>query len=158
MGMRPDFHFTAATGWINDPHGITYRDGEYHSFFQYVPGRTDWAPHCHWGHARGTDLFSLTELPIAPGEGDGGIWTGSLVTGDDGGTGSSTPPAELDLIAIAIRSSAELGVPADHRRRRTRRDGLLGLGSGCAVRRRLRDRPRRGGHLHGGALGQVDLR
>ena len=51
--MRPEFHFTAASGWINDPHGITYRDGEYHAFFQYVPDRTDWAPNCHWGHARG---------------------------------------------------------------------------------------------------------
>lgn len=86
--MRPEFHFTAASGWINDPHGITYRDGEYHAFFQYVPGRTDWAPNCHWGHATGRDLLSLRELPvaIAPGDGDGGIWTGSLVTGEDGGT------------------------------------------------------------------------
>ena len=86
--MRPAFHFTAERGWINDPHGITARDGEYHLFFQYVPQSTVWAPNCHWGHARGTDLFSLTELPIAlaPGEGDDGIWTGSLVTGDDART------------------------------------------------------------------------
>ncbi len=86
--MRPEFHFTAASGWINDPHGITVRDGEYHSFFQYVPGSTVWAPNCHWGHAKGTDLFSLTELPIAiaPGDGDDGIWTGSLVTDDAGRT------------------------------------------------------------------------
>ena len=35
--MRPEFHFTAASGWINDPHGITYRDGEYHAFFQQFP-------------------------------------------------------------------------------------------------------------------------
>ena len=80
--MRPEFHFTAETGWINDPHGITYRDGEYHVFFQYVPGRAEWAPNCHWGHAKGPDLLTLHELPvaIAPGDGDGGIWTGSLVT------------------------------------------------------------------------------
>ena len=62
--MRPEFHFTAASGWINDPHGITYRGGEYHAFFQYVPDRTDWAPNCHWGHARGIDLLSLRELPV----------------------------------------------------------------------------------------------
>ncbi|MFT2568526.1 hypothetical protein ACMWP8_29135, partial [Escherichia coli] len=37
--MRPALHFTARSGWINDPHGITWRDGEYHAFFQYVPGR-----------------------------------------------------------------------------------------------------------------------
>lgn len=86
--MRPEFHFTAATGWINDPHGITARNGEYHAFFQFVPERTTWAPNCHWGHAAGPDLLSLRELPvaIAPGEGDDGIWTGSLVTDDDGRT------------------------------------------------------------------------
>ena len=32
----------------------------------------------HWGHAKGPDLLSLEELPIAiaPGDGDGGVWTG----------------------------------------------------------------------------------
>ncbi|MCC6497713.1 MAG: glycoside hydrolase family 32 protein [Propionibacteriaceae bacterium] len=83
--MRPQFHFTPATGWINDPHGITYRDGGYDVFYQYVPDATVWQPNCHWGHARGEDLLSLQELPvaIAPGEGDDGIWTGSLVIDDD---------------------------------------------------------------------------
>lgn len=86
--MRPLIHFTADSGWINDPHGITYRDGEYHAFFQYIPGITHWAPNCHWGHAVGIDLLSLRELPvaIAPGDGDGGIWTGSLVHDAPGGT------------------------------------------------------------------------
>jgi len=79
---RPILHFTAETGWINDPHGITYRDGGYHLFFQYVPGSLVWAPNCHWGHATGPDLLSQQEGPIAiaPGDGDDGIWTGSLVT------------------------------------------------------------------------------
>lgn len=79
--MRPAFHFTAASGWINDPHGVTYHDGRYHAFFQYVPGSADWAPECRWGHAAGVDLLSLGELPvaIAPGDGDDGIWTGALV-------------------------------------------------------------------------------
>ncbi|MET0782265.1 MAG: glycoside hydrolase family 32 protein [Microbacterium sp.] len=108
MIPRPKFHFTAASGWINDPHGITFRDGEYHAFFQYVPGRTDWAPDCQWGHARGADLFSLTELPvaIAPGDGDGGIWTGALVTGEDGRsrifyTSTSEPDIGIGRIRVA---------------------------------------------------------
>ena len=112
--MRPEFHFTAASGWINDPHGITYRDGEYHAFFQYVPDRTDWAPNCHWGHARGADLLSLRELPvaIAPGDGDGGIWTGSLVTGDDGHarifyTSTSEPNIGIGRIRVATPDDDE---------------------------------------------------
>ena len=112
--MRPEFHFTAASGWINDPHGITYRDGEYDAFFQYVPDRTDWAPNCHWGHARGADLLSLHELPvaIAPGDGDGGIWTGSLVTGDDGHarifyTSTSEPDIGIGRIRVATPDDDE---------------------------------------------------
>lgn len=86
--MRPKLHFTAQSGWINDPHGITYKDGRYHVFYQYVPGQTVWGPNCHWGHAVGPDLLSLNELPVAlaPGDGDDGVWTGSLVTDDDGRT------------------------------------------------------------------------
>ncbi len=83
--MRPEFHFTAR-GWINDPHGITYADGVYHLFFQYVPDSTAWSLACSWGHARGSDLFSMTELPpaLTPGDGDDGIWSGSLVVAPDG--------------------------------------------------------------------------
>ena len=111
--MRPEFHFTATSGWINDPHGITYRDGEYHAFFQYVPDRTDWAPNCHWGHARGADLLSLQELPvaIAPGDGDGGIWTGSLVTDDDGW--------RPDLLYLDIRRRTSASDASGSRRRTT---------------------------------------
>ena len=88
MIVRPEFHYTADQGWINDPHGITYRDGQYHSFFQFVPDSTVWAPNCHWGHAVGPDLLSLTTLPvaIAPGDGDEGIWSGALVQDDAGAT------------------------------------------------------------------------
>lgn len=83
---RPEFHFTAPSGWINDPLGFTARDGGYDTFFQYVPDADDWAPNCHWGHATGPDLFSLQAQPIAiaPGDGDDGIWTGCVVEDDDG--------------------------------------------------------------------------
>ena len=105
---RPGFHFTSTTGWINDPHGITYRDGGYDVFYQYVPGSTVWRPDCHWGHARGTDLLSLHELPIAiaPGEGEDGIWTGSLVIDDDDQarvfyTATKTPDFGIGRIRVA---------------------------------------------------------
>lgn len=83
--MRPQFHFTAR-GWINDPHGITFANGAYHLFFQYVPGATAWRLDCSWGHAGGGDLFSLVELPpaLVPGDGDDGIWSGSLIVAADG--------------------------------------------------------------------------
>ncbi|MEV7572260.1 glycoside hydrolase family 32 protein [Pseudarthrobacter sp. NPDC089323] len=83
---RPALHFTAAEGWINDPLGVTWRDGQYHLFYQYVPGRTTWGPNCHWGHATSPDMIAWTEqgVAVAPGDGDDGVWSGSIVT-DAGG-------------------------------------------------------------------------
>jgi beta-fructofuranosidase len=84
---RPCVHFTARRGWINDPLGLTHHDGTYHLFFQYVPGQTDWAPTCQWGHATSTDLMHWTEQApaIVPGNGEDGCWSGSLVGAADGG-------------------------------------------------------------------------
>ncbi len=49
---RPQYHFTAETGYINDPNGLFYLDGTYHLFFQHGQmGRKQ------WGHATSTDLF-----------------------------------------------------------------------------------------------------
>lgn len=106
--MRPIFHFTASKGWINDPHGISFHNGEYHSFYQHVPNSTEWAPNCHWGHAVGPDLLTLRELPIAiaPGDGDDGIWTGSIVSRDGQGvafyTSVETPKFGIGKVRIAI--------------------------------------------------------
>lgn len=110
--MRPAFHFVAESGWINDPHGITVKDGEYHLFYQYVPDSTIWAPNCHWGHARGSDLFSLEQLPVAiePGDGDEGIWTGSLVTDDNGDTRifyTSTAQPNIGIGRIRVASPVD---------------------------------------------------
>lgn len=83
---RPEFHFTAAEGWINDPLGLTWKDEKYHLFYQYVPGRSTWASNCHWGHATSPDMVSWTEqgIALAPGDGDDGIWSGSIATDVNG--------------------------------------------------------------------------
>lgn len=87
MTARPRVHVTPGSGWLNDPHGIAWHNGRYHLFHQYVPGRTTWGPNCHWAHLSSPDLFGdwVDEgVAIAPGDGDDGIWTGSLVVDDDG--------------------------------------------------------------------------
>ncbi len=89
---RPTLHFTPRSGWINDPLGLTHRDGTYHLYFQHVPGQAEWAHTCHWGHATSPDLLHWTERPVAlaPGDGDAGCWSGSIVASDDGTRFSST--------------------------------------------------------------------
>src|SRR3954452_7662093 len=77
---RPSLHFTARRGWINDPHGVTFRNGRYHLFYQSVPDATRWEPGISWGHATSADLLTWEQHPpvLLPGDGDTGCWSGSV--------------------------------------------------------------------------------
>jgi beta-fructofuranosidase len=74
-------HFTAPKGWINDPYGITWHNGEYHVFFQYAPNQKEWAFDCHWGHATSPDLGKWTYQGIAlTPDVNEGCWSGTIAT------------------------------------------------------------------------------
>jgi len=79
--LRPIYHVTAPQGWLGDPCGFVYHQGEYHICYQWTPNSTtaDFGG-MYWGHAVSTDLvhWSNLQYELAP-DGFGSCWDGSTV-------------------------------------------------------------------------------
>lgn len=83
---RPTYHLAPPVGWMNDPNGVVYFQGEYHVFYQHHPFDAKWGP-MYWGHAKSADLVHWQHLPIALAPGDDfdrdGCFSGSAVVCGD---------------------------------------------------------------------------
>jgi len=87
---RPQLHFSTMRGWINDPNGLVYNDGEYHLFFQHYPHGYYWGQP-NWGNAKSTDLVHWEQLPDAIVRHEiGGIYSGSSVIDYENTSGFKT--------------------------------------------------------------------
>ncbi len=109
---RPQFHFTAKTGWLNDPNGLVYFDGEYHLFFQFETQLSGSDPRKRWGHAVSTDLVHWPQLADAlEPDALGPIWSGSAVIdwSNTSGVSPSTPPMVALYTAAGGESSESHG-------------------------------------------------
>ena len=101
--FRPQFHFSPAQNWTNDPNGPVYYQGEYHLFFQYNPFGDEWG-HMSWGHAVSRDMVHWRQLPVAIPESHGVmIFSGSVVVDAHNSSGFCAASAGGDrscLVAI----------------------------------------------------------
>lgn len=82
--LRPLLHFTAERGWINDPNGLVYHNGQYHLYFQYNPMNTQWQ-NMSWGHSVSENLLQFRQLDtVMYPDADGTIFSGCGLVNDKG--------------------------------------------------------------------------
>jgi fructan beta-fructosidase len=101
--QRPQYHFTPAKNFMNDPNGLVYYKGEYHLFYQHNPFGNTWG-HMSWGHAVSRDLVRWEHLPVALAEENGEmIFSGSAVVDWNNTSGlcrNSDPQDKSCLVAV----------------------------------------------------------
>ena len=97
---RPQFHFSAKQGWLNDPNGLVFCEGEYHMAFQFEELLSGADDRKSWGYAVSPDLVHWKQLPaaLAP-DALGPVWSGSSVVDWDNTSGLGSP-GKPPLVAL----------------------------------------------------------
>lgn len=113
---RPAYHFSPAWGWMNDPNGMVYKDGEYHLFYQYNPYGSMWG-NMHWGHAISWDLIHWEHQPVAIApDALGTIFSGSCVVDKENTAGFGAGAIVAFYTSAGDRQTQSLAYSLDNGR------------------------------------------
>ena len=117
--LRPQFHFTSRTGWLNDPNGLIWYRGEYHLFYQHNPTALPWG-NMTWGHAVSRDLVHWTEQPkvLFPDAATGTCYSGAAFIDHRNQLGRKTGDEEV-MVAFYLRTEIGLCLAYSNDRGRT---------------------------------------
>jgi len=106
--LRPQFHFTAKTGWLNDPNGLIYYKGKYHLYYQHNPVSVSWG-NMSWGHATSKDLVHWQEQPkvLFPNPETGACFSGAAFIDHRNQLGKKADGDDV-LVAFYLRTKTGL--------------------------------------------------
>lgn len=120
--FRPAYHFSPLYGWMNDPNGMVYKDGEYHLFYQYNPYGSTWG-NMHWGHAVSRDLVSWEHLPVAIAPDElGAIFSGCAVVDKNNTSGFGADAIVAFYTSAGERQTQSMAFSLDNGRTFTKYD------------------------------------
>lgn len=100
---RPQFHLTPEYGWMNDPCGMFYYNGEYHFHYQGNPHNPKgWGS--QWSHAVSNDLVHWKNLApsLVQDEKYGGCSTGSCIVDWKNTSGFQTGKENVIVLIFTI--------------------------------------------------------
>ncbi len=104
--FRPAFHHTPLYGWMNDPNGMFYKEGEWHLYYQWNPYGSKWQ-NMTWGHSSSPDLVNWTHHPVAiEPNGIGTVFSGSCAI-DTAGTAGFGKGAVIAMYTSAAASQVQ---------------------------------------------------
>lgn len=77
---RPEYHVIPPVGWINDPNGLIFFGGKYHTYCQFNPYDTRTGT-MYWGHFVSDDLIAheFTGVAIAPVADNASVFSGGAI-------------------------------------------------------------------------------